>query len=81
MKLTTWVMKPMLQSAAMGAEPTLMAATLPQARPGAYYGPGGLFKLRGHPIEAQTTSFAHDAAAAEILFQQLEEITGVRYPF
>ncbi len=72
-------MKPMLQSAAMGAEPTLMAATLPKAQPGAYYGPGGLFKLQGHPVESQTAPFAQDAAAAETLFQQLEVLTGVHY--
>ncbi len=44
MKLITWAMRPMLQSIAAGAEPTLRAATAPDAKPGAYYGPGGLFR-------------------------------------
>ena len=49
MNLITFFMQPILQSAAQGAEPTLMAATYPEAKPGAYYGPGGLFKLRPGP--------------------------------
>ena len=66
MKLITWAMGPMLQSAAAGAEPTLRAATAPDVKPGAYYGPGGLFRLRGPAIEMQTATFAHDAAAGVI---------------
>jgi len=34
-------------SAANGARPILFAATSPEARPGAYYGPGGIGELRG----------------------------------
>ena len=79
MKLTTWLMKPMLQTAAQGAEPTLMAATFPDAKPGAYYGPGGLFKLRGHPVETKTAPFANDMDAAQDLFERLEQITGTQY--
>src|SRR5256886_11244668 len=36
-------------SAADGARPILFAATSPQAKPGAYYGPGGIGELRGAP--------------------------------
>ena len=80
MNLITLFMQPM-QSAAQGAEPTLMAATYPQAKPGAYYGPGGLFNLRGHPIEAKTTDSAKDMPAAKELFDRLEQITDTRYRF
>ena len=79
MKLITWAMRPMLQSAAAGAEPTLRAATAPDAKPGAYYGPGGLFRLRGHPVETETAPFAHDAAAGLRLWEELERIGGVGY--
>ncbi len=79
MRLMGWAVKPIMQSAAMGAEPTLMAATDPDAKPGAYYGPGGLFKLRGHPIEMATASFADDMAAAERLFTELEHLSGIHY--
>ncbi|TXM99044.1 SDR family NAD(P)-dependent oxidoreductase [Methylobacterium sp. WL64] len=80
MKLITWTMGPMLQSAAAGAEPTLRAATAPDAKPGAYYGPGGLFRLRGPAVEAETAPFAHDAVAARRLWSELERISGVVYP-
>lgn len=76
MKLITWAMRPMLQSAAAGAEPMLRAATAPDA----YYGPGGLFRLRGHAVEAETASFAHDAAAGHRLWGELERISGIAYP-
>lgn len=79
MKLITWAMGPIMQSAASGAEPTLMAATAPDARPGGYYGPGRLFELRGHPIETETASFANDAAAGRLLFDELERLTGIYY--
>ena len=39
-------------SAANGARPILFAATSPEARPGAYYGPGGIGELRGAPARA-----------------------------
>lgn len=80
MKLITWAMGPMLQSAAAGAEPTLRAATAPDVKGGAYYGPGGLFRLRGPAVEAETAGFAHDAAAGRRLWGELERIGGVVYP-
>ncbi len=79
MKLITWAMGPIMQIAASGAEPTLMAATAPDAKPGGYYGPRGPFGLRGHPVETETAPFAHDVAAGSALFEQLERLTGVRY--
>lgn len=79
MKLSALAMSPLAQSAAAGAEPTLMAATLEDAKPGAYYGPGGLFKLRGHPVETKPAPFADDVAAAKRLFDELEVITAMRY--
>ncbi len=81
MKLITWAMRPMLQSAAAGAEPTLRAATAPDAEPGGYYGPGGLFGLRGPAVRQETAAFAHDAAAGRRLWDELEQIGGVGYAF
>ena len=80
MKLITWAMRPMLQSAAMGAEPTLRAATDPDAVPGGYYGPGGFLKLRGHPVEQETAPFARNEAAGRRLWDELQRMAGVRYP-
>lgn len=79
MKAAGLLIYPIIQSAEMGAEGTLMAATLPDARPAGYYGPQGFLELRGHPGEAQIAAFAHDDAAAAALFEQLAAITGVTY--
>ena len=80
LKVTDVLVKPLAQDASMGAVPTLMAATCSSAKPGAYYGPGGLFNLRGHPIEMRTAPFAYDAEAGKDLFAHLESMTGIRYP-
>ena len=81
MKLITWAMRPMLQTAAAGAEPTLRAATAPDAKPGGYYGPGGLFGLRGSPVEQDTAPFANDIAAGRRLWGELERISRISYAF
>jgi NAD(P)-dependent dehydrogenase (short-subunit alcohol dehydrogenase family) len=63
-------------SAADGARPILFAATSPQAKPGAYYGPGGLGELRGAPAPALIMPRAGDAATAARLWDASEKLTG-----
>lgn len=67
------------QSAADGARPTLFAATSPQAKPGAYYGPGGFGELRGAPSTALIMPQARDAAAAARLWEVSEKLTGTSF--
>ena len=66
------------QSDAQGAWPSLYAAGAPQARSGAYYGPG-LLELRGHPREVGRSAAAQDRDVAARLWQASEDLTGVRY--
>src|SRR3984893_17917805 len=61
-------------SAADGARPILFAATSPQAKPGAYYGPGGIGELRGAPAPALIMPQARDAAAAARLWDVSEKL-------
>jgi len=68
MKKTTWLLTPIMQNADGGAEPTLLAATSLDAKPGAYYGPGGICGLRGHPVETPKAAFAHNRDAGQNLF-------------
>lgn len=68
------------QSAAMGALPTLRAATDPEAKGGDYYGPELLWGLRGYPHHAPIPGHAKDAAVAAELWRRSEEMTGVRFP-
>jgi NAD(P)-dependent dehydrogenase (short-subunit alcohol dehydrogenase family) len=62
------------QSAAGGARPILFAATGPEARPGAYYGPGGIGELRGAPAPALIMPQARDAARAARLWHVSEKL-------
>ena len=66
------------QSAAMGALPTLYAAT--QDVPGgAYVGPDGPGEWRGRPHLSSPNGRARDPETAARLWQVSEELTGVRY--
>jgi len=69
----------MAQSAAAGALPVLMAATLPAARPGGYYGPQGLGETRGRPGPARIDPAAKDADMARRLWAEAERLTGVAF--
>ena len=66
-------------SAADGALPILMAATLPDATPGAYYGPVGFQEMKGPPGRAVIKPQARDADVARRLWTESERLTGVRY--
>ena len=68
------------QSAAMGALPTLRAATDPGVIGGQYYGPGGLRELRGSPRLVQSSAQSHDADIQRRLWSVSEELTGVTFP-
>jgi NAD(P)-dependent dehydrogenase (short-subunit alcohol dehydrogenase family) len=71
--------KAFAQPPAMGALPTLYAATAPDVRGGEYFGPGGFFHLSGRPVRVQPGSRSRDAAAAARLWNVSEEMTGVQY--
>jgi NAD(P)-dependent dehydrogenase (short-subunit alcohol dehydrogenase family) len=68
-----------LQSAAMGALPTLRAATDPAVVGGEYFGPDGLGEQRGHPKVVGRSRRAQDIEVARRLWAVSEELTGVTY--
>ena len=68
------------QPSAMGALPSLMAATVPGLPAGTYIGPGGPGEMRGAPTIVRTTRYARDEAMAAALWRVSEEATGVTYP-
>ncbi len=68
-----------LQSAAMGALPTLRAATDPEVVGGDYYGPDGIAEQRGHPKRVGTSRRARDMETARRLWDVSVELTGVTY--
>ena len=70
----------MSQDAAMGALPTLRAATDPDVAGGEYYGPAGLGEMKGHPTRVGMSSRAKDEDVARRLWEISEHLTEVTYP-
>ncbi|WP_433712367.1 oxidoreductase [Nocardia sp. CA-084685] len=68
------------RTAAMGALPTLRAATDPTAEGGGYYGPSGLFEIRGYPDRVKSSSRSMDPDRQRRLWEVSEKLTGVHYP-
>jgi NAD(P)-dependent dehydrogenase (short-subunit alcohol dehydrogenase family) len=68
------------QKAAIGALPTLRAATDPGVLGGRYYGPGGLFGARGYPKLAHSSRQSRDTTIQRRLWTVSEELTGVTFP-
>jgi NAD(P)-dependent dehydrogenase (short-subunit alcohol dehydrogenase family) len=79
-RLNTFFGPLVAQSAADGALPTLFAATSPDARPGGYYGPKGLFEMTGRVGDATIGKQAQDATVAGRLWDVSEQLTGAHWP-
>ena len=75
-----WISGKILNTAEMGALPTLRAATDPTVKGGQYYGPDGFKELRGHPKLVDSTKQSKDVAIQNRLWQVSEELTGVTFP-
>lgn len=69
----------LFQPAAQGALPTLFAATSPDAKAGAYYGPHRLNETRGFPALAKVPPQANDADVAARLWQLSERLTKLSF--
>ena len=67
------------QNVAMGALPTLYAATSPAVKGGEYYGPDGFMEMKGYPRKVKSVPLSHNSEIAERLWQESEALTGVRY--
>lgn len=68
------------QDAAMGALPTLYAATAPDVRGGDYIGPDRFGEQWGHPTKVQANARARDPEAQRRLWELSEQLTDVRFP-
>ena len=73
-------MSPLAQSAAMGALPTLRAATDPSVSGGQYLGPDRFCETRGHPIVVRSSARSQDPALQQRLWRLSEELCGVEMP-
>jgi len=68
------------QSAAMGALPTLYAATQPGLPGGSFLGPDGFLEQRGYPKIVRSNGRSYDRTTAGGLWDLSEALTGVTYP-
>ena len=68
------------QSDEAGAWPQLYAATMPDVKSGEFFGPSGMFGLRGPPHRDTPTRAASDDETARRLWEVSEKLTGVTYP-
>jgi NAD(P)-dependent dehydrogenase (short-subunit alcohol dehydrogenase family) len=74
------LVEPLMQDAALGALPTLRAATDPAVCGGQYFGPDGFAELRGYPKVVASSAQSHDVELQRRLWAVSEELTGVVYP-
>ena len=79
MKLLGPAFERMMQSAAMGALPTIRAAVDPGVSGGEYYGPAGFMEQRGYPIIVQSNKASHNVEDAQKLWEISEELTNVTF--
>jgi NAD(P)-dependent dehydrogenase (short-subunit alcohol dehydrogenase family) len=76
-RLGNWLLG---QSPAMGALPTLYAATAPGLAGGELIGPSRLFESRGYPGVVRPAKRGCDDEVARRLWDVSEELTGVTFP-
>ncbi len=75
-----WLFGKLLNTAELGALPTLRAATDPTVKGGQYWGPDGFREMRGYPVLATSSQQSRDVAIQERLWTVSEELTGVTFP-
>jgi len=67
------------QSQAMGALPSLYAATSPEIHGGEYIGPDRFFGQHGYPRLVRSSPRSYDQDLARQLWEISEELTGIRF--
>jgi NAD(P)-dependent dehydrogenase (short-subunit alcohol dehydrogenase family) len=78
-RISSLAVKVIGHSAAEGALPQLMAATMPGVRGGQYFGPQGWMELKGRAGPARIEAQALDADVAARLWAASEALTGVAF--
>ena len=70
----------LVQQPGTGALPALYAATSPDARGGAFYGPDGFAHLTGGPSEQKLYHAAEDRDSASRIWAEAERLARVSFP-
>ncbi|MGV8912196.1 MAG: oxidoreductase [Rhodoglobus sp.] len=81
-----WYLRPLkkllflgIQTPKQGAQPSLRAATDPNATGGDYFGPSGRKEYRGAPVLVESNPASHSEVDAAKLWTESERLTGVKY--
>jgi len=69
--------RPLLNTAASGAWPTLLAATRENIEGSEYFGPSKRHETAGPAIQVKSTGYSHDQHVAQKLWDLSVEMTGV----
>jgi NAD(P)-dependent dehydrogenase (short-subunit alcohol dehydrogenase family) len=69
----------MVQSAAMGALPSIRAAVDSEVKGGQYFGPDGKREAKGYPVLVQSNEASHNEDDAKKLWEASEKLTGVSF--
>jgi hypothetical protein len=69
-----------VQSAPMGALPSIRAAVDLDVSGEQYFGPGGKREAKGYPVLVQSNEASHNTEDARKLWEVSEELTCVKYP-
>ena len=69
----------MVQSAAMGALPSIRAAVDPEVKGGQYFGPDGKRESKGYPVLVQSNEASHNEDDAKKLWDVSEKLTSVSF--
>ncbi len=73
------IIRPIFNTPAEGALPSLLAATSPEAKPRDYYGPTKRFEMARSAGPAVIADHIHDEGVARRLWDLSQELTGVSY--
>ena len=78
-KAMNLINKIVAQSGEKGALPSLYAACAEDVRQGAYYGPGGLLKMWGRPVQDSPGKKGVNREVAGRLWELSESLTGISF--
>ncbi|GLY06893.1 MULTISPECIES: oxidoreductase [Actinoplanes] len=78
-RVFSWLGLLVTQPVAEGALPQLYAATAPDVRGGAFFGPSGPWEMRGRVVPVHPSKEAADPLVGKRLWSAAETLTAVRY--
>lgn len=74
-----WLRRRLTQDPAMGALPVVRAAVTPEASGGQYYGPRGLFGMRGYPVVVSSSRSSRNRSHARRVWELSVQMTAVDF--